>query len=413
MAKGDLENRYDYVVIGAGITGITLCKLLREKGKKVLCLEKESNIGGLCRTKMIDGHTLDIGGGHFFHTKYQQVFDFVFKFLPEKDFNYFDRVSKILLGQETIDYPIESNIWQLPMNQQIEYIISVICNGEQSGRPEPTNYEEWIRWKLGDKICDEYMIPYNQKLWGVEPCEMDIDWLYKIPRVDVKEVLQYCLERRQDVTKFPAHIHFYYPKKGGFQAIIDALAKDELPYIKCDEKVEKLVQNESGWLLNNYYTTEYVINTTPWCDLYEALGSPITLKEDFEKIKYNRIVISLYKKKYDIDWHWRYIPDRNCPHHREFYIANYAKDSAPDGIYVETNTNRFEAGNTLDGHPLVADFTTDAAYPIPVIGHAKAIKNILDYYRPKGLYGVGRWGQHEYQNADVSIYEAMKFVEQI
>ena len=53
---------------------------------------------------------------------------------------------------------------------------------------------------------------------------------------------------------------------------------------------------------------------------------------------------------------------------------------------------------------------TKAAYPIPVIGHAQAIGNILDYYEPKNLFGVGRWGQHQYQNADVSMFEAIKFV---
>lgn len=35
----------------------------------------------------------------------------------------------------------------------------------------------------------------------------------------------------------------------------------------------------------------------------------------------------------------------------------------------------------------------------------------LEYYAPKNLFGVGRWGQHRYQNADASMYEAMKFVE--
>ena len=47
---------------------------------------------------------------------------------------------------------------------------------------------------------------------------------------------------------------------------------------------------------------------------------------------------------------------------------------------------------------------------IPVIGHKNAIKHILDYYEPQNLFGVGRWGQHQYQSADVSMYEAMKFV---
>ncbi len=405
----------DYLIIGAGVTGITLCKNLRKAGTdNVLVLEKEERPGGLCKTEIINGHTLDIGGGHFFHTKHQEIFDYIFSFLPEKEFNYFERISKIRIGDVTIDYPIESNIWQMPIDDQIEYLISVVRNGEALGMGEPHNYEEWIRWKLGNKICDEYMIPYNEKLWGVSPSEMDVDWLYKIPRVNVDEVLRYCLERKQDMTKFPAHIHFYYPKNGGFETIIDAIAKDEMEYIKLNEAVTRMSYTGTSWIINDTYEAKNVINTTPWNDLYEALGKPQEISNDIQKIRYNRIVVSLYEHDYDHDWHWRYVPDNTLAHHREFYIGNFAKDSRSDGIYLETGLKRFDENMAeFEGKRPIANYETDAAYPIPVVGHANAIRNILEYYGPMHLYGCGRWGQHEYQNADVSMYEAVKFVERL
>ena len=406
------EDMYDYIIIGAGITGITLCKKLREKGiTNILVLEKNAMPGGLCRTVNCDGHVLDIGGGHFFHTKHQEIFDYVFRYLSEDQFNYYQRVSKIEIEQQTIDYPIESNVWQLPEEKQIEYLISIIRNGEAEGKKEPENYEQWIRWKLGDKICDEYMEPYNVKLWGVEPKQMDIDWLYKIPRVKVQEILKYSLERKQDVNKFPAHIHFYYPKHNGFQSIVDALVQDELKYIVCNEPVTNMQYTNQHWLINGKYESENVINTTPWNDLYDTLGSPVNLKADFDKIQYNKLMVSLYEKKYQHDWHWRYIPDINKSYHREFYIHNFAEDSKEDGIYTETNTSRMHLSNIYENEKPIYSYKTDAAYPIPVIGHTDAIQHILDYYRTMKLFGVGRWGQHEYQNADVSMYEAIKFVD--
>ena len=405
----------EYLIIGAGITGITLCKKLRECGvDDVLVLEKLDEPGGLCRSKMIDGHVVDIGGGHFFGTKIPEIKEYVFSLLSEQEFNYHKRVSKIEIGNETIDYPLESNIWQLPIEKQIDYLISVIRNGEASNTSEPSNYEEWIRWKLGDRICDDYMIPYNSKLWGVAPNEMDIDWLYKIPRVDVKEVLEYCLKREQDVSKFPAHIYFYYPKTRGFQSIVDAIVKDENKYIRYNEKVNKLRFDNDRWIINDCYEARNVINTTPWNDLFIVLGSPDELRSEFEKIKYNRIVITLFEKDYDHNWHWRYIPDRNKMYHREFYIGNYAEDSKCNGIYTETNIKRYSEDIQYSGagRPLYSA-ATDAAYPIPVIGHTAAINNIRKYYENKRLYGVGRWGQHQYQNADVSMHEAIKFVNSI
>lgn len=406
---------YDYLIIGAGVTGITLCKKLKEKGiSNVIVLEAEKEPGGLCRTKNINGHRLDIGGGHFFHTKHQEIFDYVFKYLPESEFNFISRVSKLKMGENTIDYPLESNLWQLPLDEQIEYLISVVRNGESMGHKEPANYEEWVRWKLGDKICDNYMIPYNIKLWGVSPSEMDVDWLHKIPRVDVKEVLRYALEKKQDVNKFPAHINFFYPKKGGFQSIFDAIYKDEQKNVILNSPVIKLVhQVDETWIVNDEYKAKNVINTTPWNDLYEALGCPENLKEDFIKIKYNKIVVSLYEKEYYCNWHWRYVPDINRNYHREFYIYNFAKDSRKDGVYLETNIKRYDGEEEVFGGKEIYHCETDAAYPIPVIGHANAIRNILDFYKKQNLFGVGRWGQHQYQNADVSMLEAVKFVQQI
>ena len=405
----------EYLIIGAGVTGITLCKKLKEKGiDNVLVLEKAPEAGGLCRSKIINGHMLDIGGGHFFNTKHEDVMDYVFQHLPRHHFNYYQRVSKIELGPDcTIDYPIESNIWQMPLDRQIEYIISVVRNGEASGKAEPKNYEEWIRWKLGDRICDDYMIPYNQKLWGVDPERMDIDWLHKIPRVAVEEILKYCLEKKQDKNKFPAHIFFYYPKEGGFQSIIDALLKDEKENIRLNEKVERLEYDGKIWHINGRYEARNVINTAPWNDLYDALGRPEELKELISKIIYNRIVISLYEAEYRHDWHWRYIPDIKNPYHREFFIHNFAEDSKSDGIYLETNIKRFHEDYLYQDKTALTHFETDAAYPIPVTGHADAIKKILDHYRPMRLFGVGRWGQHEYQNADVSMHEAIQFVESV
>lgn len=404
-----MEEIYDYIIIGAGVTGITLCKKLREKGvQKLLVLEKEDEPGGLCRTKRVEGHTLDIGGGHFFYTKHKEVEDYVFKHIPKGEFNIFERVSKVELDGITIDYPVESNIWQMPRDKEIEYLISIIRNGEVNNARQPENYEEWIRWRLGDKICDNYMIPYNEKLWGVSPKEMDIDWLYKIPRINVEEIINYCLDRKQDVNKFPAHIYFYYPKEGGFERIVKALAKDEMHYIKFGTRVNRLVRIDDLWLVNDKYMGKKVINTTPWNDLYEALGKPENLKNDFSKIRYNRIMVSLIERNYSVDWHWRYIPDINKAHHREFYIHNFAEDSKENGIYLETNIKRKEFAEENDKP--IYESITDAAYPIPVMGHKKAIDNILGYYRELNLFGVGRWGQHEYQNADVSMHEAINFV---
>ena len=407
-------NIFDYIVIGAGPTGLTLCNKLKEKNKTVLVLEANDEVGGLCRTKYINGHIMDIGG-HFLETKYQDVYDFIFKFFPKENFYQINpRIAKINLNGVDIDYPLESNLWQLPIKEQISYLISVIRNGEGLDKPAPTNYEEWIRWKLGDKICDNYLIPYNIKLWGVEPKELDIDWLYKIPRINVEEVLQYSLEKKPDVEKFPAHKRPFYPKKNGYGEVMNAIAKPIMYNIKVNYEVKSLVYNEDDktWLVNNEFKAKNIINAgCPWTDMYKILGNPKEISKDIEKIKYNKIVISLYESEEDYNFHWRYIPDLKQQHHREFPISNFVLNSPKRSVFTETNLNRFNEKTLTFKGKNIYNYITRAGYPIPVVGKTQAIKNILAVYEKKNLFGLGRWGEHQHHNHDICIKHALDWVE--
>ena len=407
---------YDYIILGAGITGLTLMKKLRQKGYSVLTLEAENEAGGLCRTFYVDGHACDIGG-HFFQTKFPDVEEFVFSCFPrEKMYKIDPRISKISIEGMDIDYPLESNLWQFPVDKQIEYLISVIRNGEALGKPEPKNYEEWIRWKLGDKICDGYLIPYNIKLWGIEPADMDVDWLYKIPRIEVADVLRYSLERKQDVEKYPCHNRPYYPTSGGYGRVMEAIAKDENPFIKFNTYVNKLRfdENEDSWIINEAFKAKNVITTIPWPVLYEAMGRPDAIKEQMTKIKYNKVVVSLFETDDNpTNYHWRYRPEMTQQHHRELYISNFVKDNKNYGVFTETNSERFNPERlTFKGRNLF-NYTTPAAYPLPLIGRTKAINEILAYFKSKRLFGIGRWGEHQHHNHDICIKHALDFVEKI
>lgn len=53
-----------YLIVGAGISGLSLARSL--KGKSYLVVEKEPTAGGLCRTHYKNGYVWDFAG-HFFH----------------------------------------------------------------------------------------------------------------------------------------------------------------------------------------------------------------------------------------------------------------------------------------------------------------------------------------------------------
>ncbi len=406
---------FDYFIIGAGITGVTVARLLQQRrDTNFLILEKDKEAGGLCRTRVINDHILDIGGGHFLCTIYPEVYDFIFSHLPKNQFNYYQRVSKIKLGNTIIDYPIESNLWQLPQDTQIDYLISAVQSGEVVGKKEPKNYEEWIRWKLGNAIANNYMIPYNKKIWGVKPKEMDIDWLNKIPRLNTKEIIQSCLAKISDKKKFPSHAGFYYPKQGGFQAIFDSIYKHVKNKVRLNEPVTKLQYKKNYWLINDKYKAKKIINTIPWVYIAKALGNPKIITKQLKFLKANSVVVSLWQEKYNHDWHWLYIPSLKEERHREFYIHNYAPDSKKNGFFSETNINRWPGKKDWsNGNKPIYEYVNKFAYPIAVINHSKAIKTIHQYLKPKNLYGVGRWGQWQYLNMDVCMWHAMQLLKKI
>ena len=61
-----VRDRYDVVVVGAGIGGLTAAALLAKRGLKVLVLEQHYIPGGCCTTLRRHGITFDVGAAMLF-----------------------------------------------------------------------------------------------------------------------------------------------------------------------------------------------------------------------------------------------------------------------------------------------------------------------------------------------------------
>lgn len=124
--------KHQFIILGAGPSGLALAHTLLDRGvplSEILVLEKESTAGGLCRSEMVDGAPLDIGGGHFLDIKHQDVLDLLFRFMPESEWNRHDRVSKIHLRGQMVDHPLEANLWQFDTETQVDYLEAIAQAG--------------------------------------------------------------------------------------------------------------------------------------------------------------------------------------------------------------------------------------------------------------------------------------------
>jgi len=101
----------DVIVIGSGISGLLSALALSREGRRVLILEKESYIGGVCRSYDVDGYRVDTGphaitrleGGPL-----RQLMDCYFSVIPQ--FVPFGKYY-VRIGNEVRPFPWSINAW--------------------------------------------------------------------------------------------------------------------------------------------------------------------------------------------------------------------------------------------------------------------------------------------------------------
>lgn len=411
---------FDYIIIGGGISGITFARLLQlHTTKTFIVLEKSHEIGGLCRTKVIDGNAFDVGGGHFLHSKHEKVYDFIFSHIAKSEFNSFVRNTKIDIHDTLIDFPLEENLWQLPVELQLKYVDSLLGLEEWA----EADFKRWCYTNLGEEIANNYMLPYNEKMWGVDANELSVDWLYKLPATDLKSILHSLILKKANRKNLPSHDYFYYPKQGGFQRIVDAIYELVKDFVKTNYKIESIEETfrveenavcDQKWLINKEFHAKNIINTAPWDSLSHHFNVVNFFKDRMCMLKATSLDVTYKKREYKTDVHWTYIPDLNIDHHRIFYVNNYAVNNKDSYLMTERNNLRgfsFDPGYITENSTY--SFFNKYAYPIPLIGKKIAMMNILDHYNKKNFYGLGRWGTWQHHNSDVCILEAMELLNKL
>ena len=392
-----------YIILGAGVSGLAFASTLKKKGEDdFIIIDKENSVGGLCRSKEVDGAPLDIGGGHFLDANNQKALNFLFSFHQESEWNKFTRVSKIESKYGVIDYPYESNIWQFPIDTQIDYLKSIAQAGASNNLDMPEIFSEWIKWKLGSKVANDYMLPYNQKIFSMDLNQLGTYWLYKLPNVSFEDTLKSCLEKRT-YGSMPAHASFYYPKVGGYGVVWEKIGnylQDHL-YLKTPLKTLDL----NNLIVNGDFQASYIINTIPWTEILNLIDKnnviPSAIEKDIYSLKYSGIDIDYYNKSEKTDAHWVYVPDINTSYHRRLVRGNFIDGAA--GYWTETNSKR-----RIDNDEHAIRFKNKYAYPINTVHKPKSIKNIIKWFQKKSIYGLGRWGTWEHMNSDIATVKAIE-----
>lgn len=169
--------QYDYVIVGAGLTGAVLGHELTRAGKRCLVLERRDHIGGNIYTRMDSDIHVHQYGAHIFHTNNQQVWTFVSRFVH---MNRYTHSPIALYHGEMYNLPFNMNtfyqMWKVTTPQ--EAMAEIQRQRLRYYTDNPQNLEEQAINLVGMALYQKLIKEYTEKQWG-RPCRELPAWIIK------------------------------------------------------------------------------------------------------------------------------------------------------------------------------------------------------------------------------------------
>ena len=171
-------------ILGAGVSGLALARFLIERGfpaNDLHLFESGPVVGGLCRSKTVDGFTYDVSGGHILFSKDADAMQWMKDRAGGDDaFVQRDRNTKIRFDDRWVHYPFENGLGDLPDGPKFDCLkgyVEAWHRRQVDQSAAPTDFKTWIQWRFGDGIARHFMDPYNEKIWKRPLEEITSAWV--------------------------------------------------------------------------------------------------------------------------------------------------------------------------------------------------------------------------------------------
>lgn len=157
--------KYDYLIVGAGLYGSVFAHEANKIGKKVLVIDKRDHIAGNIYTENLSGMNVHKYGAHIFHTNNKKVWEYLQQFA---EFNRYTNSPVANYKGELYSLPFNmytfNKMWGVVTPDEARKKIEE--QRKEAGINEPDNLEEQAISLVGREIYNKLVKGYTEKQWG-------------------------------------------------------------------------------------------------------------------------------------------------------------------------------------------------------------------------------------------------------
>jgi protoporphyrinogen oxidase len=412
------------LVLGAGLSGLSAALHLSRDGvRDVRHVERAGRVGGHAVTIEDDGFRFD-RTGHLLHLRDDAMRELVLSVLGDEHV-VVSRRSRVYSHGVYTRYPYQANTFGLPPAIAHECVMGFLAARRAEPRTIAT-FEDFCLAHFGEGISRHFMIPYNERLWGVPLSEITADWCARfVPLPNESDVIAGAVGLNDRELGYNAS--FVYPTRG-IGALPDGLAR-LCPTIELG-RAPSAIDWRSRRAVFDGETIEYrrMISTIPLDGLGRLLTDlPPDVAAAFARLRCTELYyldVALDVPPL-VDLHWVYVPERRFPFYRVGCYSQFSPAMAPPGkagLYVELADRSPPDPARL--FPEVVSRLVEMrligspgdvrylrvrhlphAYVIHDAAHEPALAVLRPFLAAAGIASVGRYGAWNYS----SMEDALRF----
>lgn len=361
--------KYDYLIVGSGLFGLTCARILTDSGKKCLVIDKRNVIGGNCYTENIKGITVHKYGPHIFHTNFSEVWDFVNEHTTFKSFVF---RPKVIFGSRIYSFPINlMTLYQLfgtSTPQEAKEKIEEETRKYKELYKDPQNFYEAALCQVGLTIYNIFFKGYTTKQWNRDPKQISSE-IFKRQMIRFNFDDNYFSDKWQGI---PNYTMLFDSLSNGIEVKLNTNFLENKEYFNS-------IANEiiyTGSIDEYYDYSEGVLD-------YRSLKFE---EEILETEDYQGIAVINYTSS---------VPWTRIIEHKHFL-----ETKCPYTIITKEYPK-----NWLNGD--------ERFYPIMDDRNSDLFKKYLNLSQNSNVHFGGRMGTYKYMNMDQTIYSAIKLTQKL